>query len=105
MKYEHKQEETRWYKYGPKEECKTKEEAIRKAENDTRHKLTVFYLDGLYRLIKDIYNEDTGEAIRMIIKFKYPISILEWKSKCKKSFESTQNFFAFIFLFYCYTLS
>lgn len=77
MKYEHKQEETRWYEYGPEKECKTKEEAIRKVENDTRKKLTEFYLDGLYRLIEEIAYEDNGKAIRMIVKFRYPTSILE----------------------------
>lgn len=77
MKYEHRQEATRWYEYGPEEELKTKEDAIRKVENDTRKKITQFYLDGLYKLIGEQKIEDNGKAIRLTIKFKYPISILE----------------------------
>lgn len=77
MKYEHRQEETRWYEYGPEKELKTKEEAKRKVENDTRDKLTAFYLLGLYRLVEEERIEDNGKAVRKVIKFKYPTSILE----------------------------
>lgn len=77
MKYEHRQEETRWYEYGPGKEFETKNEAIRKLESDTRDKVSEFYLEGLYKLLEEMYNEDNGEAIRKVIKFKYPISILE----------------------------
>lgn len=77
MKYEHRQEETRWYEYGTGKEFETKDEAIRKLENDTRDKLTKFYLERLYKLLEEMYDEDNGGAIRKVIKFKYPISILE----------------------------
>lgn len=77
MKYEHKQEETRWYEYGPEKEFKTKDEAIKKLESDTREGLSNFYLEGLYKLLEEMYNEDNGKAVRKVIKFKYPISILK----------------------------
>lgn len=77
MKYEHKQEETRWYEYGPEKEFATREEAIRKLESDTRGEVSKLYLEGLYKLLEEMYNEDNGKAVRKVIKFKHPISILK----------------------------
>lgn len=77
MKYEHMQEETRWYEYGPRKEFETKDEAIKRLESDTRNGLSNFYLEGLYKLLEEMYNEDNGRAVRKVIKFKYPISILK----------------------------
>lgn len=77
MKYEHMKEATRWYGYGRDKEFKTKEEAIRKLESDICRKKTEFYLDGLYRLYEGEEDEDNGVAVRKVIKFKYPISILK----------------------------
>lgn len=77
MKYEHKQEETQWYEYGPEKEFKTKDEAIKKLESDTREGLSNFYLEGLYKLLEEMYNEDNGKAVRKVIRFKCRISILK----------------------------
>lgn len=77
MKYEYKEEKTRWYKYGLGKESETKEKAIVSLENDINKKMTEWYLNGLYRLIESQDIEDDGEGVRKIIRFKYPISILE----------------------------
>ncbi len=77
MKYEHMQEETRWYEYGHGKEFETKDEAIKKLESDTRNVLSNFYLEGLYKLLEEMYNEDNGKAVRKVIRFKYLISILK----------------------------
>ncbi len=77
MQYEHKQEETRWYEYGHGKEFATKDEAIKKIESDMRVQVSKFYLEGLYKLLEEMKYEDNGEAVRKIIKFKYPISILK----------------------------
>lgn len=77
MKYEYKEEKTRWYKYGLGKEFETKEKAILILENDINKKMTEFYLNGLYRLIESQDIEDDEEGVRKVIRFKYPISILE----------------------------
>lgn len=77
MKYEYKEEKTRWYKYRLRKEFETKEKAIASLENDINKKMTQFYLNRLYRLIESQDIQDDGEKVRKVIRFKYLISILE----------------------------
>lgn len=77
MKYEHMEDKTRWYEYGPGKEFETKEEACSELRKYVGKKKTEFYLEGLYRLEEGKEIEYKGEAVRAIIKYKYPTKIFD----------------------------
>lgn len=76
MEYGHNQEETREFPYGPGKEFEKREDAMRAIKAYTRKITTQIALEGLYKLDEGNEIIDTGEALKAIVKFKYPISVL-----------------------------
>lgn len=77
MRYGHRKENSRWYEYGPGKEFETREEAINKLESDKEKSLTQFYLENLHKLYEGDSLEETKNAVRVVLRYKYVTSILK----------------------------